>query len=78
MAAKLKGLGNIQIEPVRNDQLLEKAPHNQLGAKAHPFVIKPVFLRKLHTQLIVSGNRSLQDMGEVQYIQQILKEVLLR
>ena len=58
-------------------QLFEIAPKCQLHAKAHSLIVKSMSFVDLLTQLLMSGDRSLENLREKEYPGQELQEILL-
>ena len=58
-------------------QLFKISPQRQLHAKAHTLILKRMSLIDLRTQLLMSGDRSLENLREEEYPGQELQEVLL-
>ena len=64
------------VEPVRDDQLLEEAVQHELKAEDHLSGVEFHFLLQLLSQEAVSGNGALHDVGEINGIEEEPDRVL--
>ena len=65
-------------DSIRYDQFLKKAPQNQLRPTGQIVVIKDITPVQLFCQLIVPGNRALNDLRKKRRKQSELQQVSIR